>query len=143
MRSLGKAFLIFSNVICLGFYLRMMVVLGTVADTHNVGAAFLAGGSVWLYMEWLRLLLLLVSLVAACFWADRPVVVLLSQVVSLLLSLKLTYNAAIAIDELGLHAAQYYGSTAALYGDWGMLGLMLLSALLSLLLMAAAPQESP
>jgi hypothetical protein len=141
MRSLGKAFLIFSSAICLGFYLRMMYVTGAVADTNNVGAAFLAGGTFWLYMEWLRLLLLLVSLVAACFWAERPVVVLFAQIISLLLSLKLTYNAAIAIDELNLHAAQYYGSTAALYGSWVMLGLMLLSILLSLLLMAASPQE--
>lgn len=134
MRSFGKGFLIVSSLICLVIAVRFLSVMGYVADETGVGAASLYGGDFWLYMVWLRLLLLAVSLIAGLLLADCPVVVLACGGVSLLISMKLTYNSFCAIDALNLSAAYFYGGAGGLYANWGLLLLLALNILCSLYL---------
>ncbi len=41
------------------------------ADEHNVAAAKISGGTFWLNMDWLRLLLLLILCILSGFFATR------------------------------------------------------------------------
>lgn len=143
MRSFGKGLLIVSSLVCLGIALRFMYVMGCVADETCVSASVLFGGNLWLYAGWLRLLLLGICLMAGLLLADCPVVALFSSSISLLISLKLTYNSSCAIDALNLSAAYFYGGTGGLYANWGLLLLLVLILGISLWLIVTRPKPQP